>query len=67
MVSFCVLRLTRWSDMNETFVRGRLKRNYGLLKFSAFWDKYSARNRRNRHLTAIFDRLKSDIKNLNRG
>ena len=40
--------------------------NYGLLKFSDLYDKYSARNRRNRHLTAIFDRLKSDIENLNR-
>ena len=67
MVSFSILWLTRWSELNETFVGVRMGCNYGLLKFSDLYDKYSASNRRNRHLTAIFDRLKSDIKNLNRG
>ena len=67
MVSFSILWLTRWSELNETFVGVRMGCNYSLLKFSDLYDKYSARNRRNRHLTAIFDRLKSDIKNLNRG
>ena len=67
MVSFSILWLTRWSELNETFVGVRVGCNYDLLKFSDLYDEYSARNWRNRHLTAIFDRLKSDIKNLNRG
>ena len=32
MVSFCILWLTGWSELNETFVGVRMGRNYDLLK-----------------------------------
>ena len=66
MVSFCVLWLTRWSKLNETFVRVRMGYNYSLLKFSALWDMYSAHSQQNRLLTANFDRLENEIEKINR-